>query len=41
MLGTISAALNANDEDTAKSALELFIDLAEITPVFFRRKFSK
>jgi len=36
MFSTISAALNANDEEDARTALEVFVDLAEIDPTFLR-----
>lgn len=36
MLGTISAALNANQEDEAREAIELFVDLAELSPGFLK-----
>lgn len=40
MLGTISAALNANQEDEARSAIQLFVDLAESDPTFLRPHLS-
>jgi len=36
MLGTISAALNANQEEEAREALELFVDLVELSPNFLK-----
>jgi hypothetical protein len=38
MLGVISAALNVNNEEAAQGVLELFLDLAENNPTFFRSK---
>ncbi len=36
MLGCVSAALNAQQEEDARAALELFVDLAELDPTFLR-----
>lgn len=36
MLGTISTALNANKEEEAREALELFVDIAGLDPAFFK-----
>eukprot|EP01114_Cavostelium_apophysatum_P016598 TRINITY_DN4762_c0_g1_i1.p1 TRINITY_DN4762_c0_g1~~TRINITY_DN4762_c0_g1_i1.p1 ORF type:complete len:1093 (-),score=369.83 TRINITY_DN4762_c0_g1_i1:62-3340(-) len=36
MLGTISASLMSGNEEEARSALQLFVDLAEIDPTFLR-----
>eukprot|EP01119_Soliformovum_irregulare_P006133 TRINITY_DN1791_c0_g1_i1.p1 TRINITY_DN1791_c0_g1~~TRINITY_DN1791_c0_g1_i1.p1 ORF type:complete len:1082 (-),score=281.10 TRINITY_DN1791_c0_g1_i1:40-3285(-) len=36
MLGCVSSALNAQQEDEARAALELFVDLAELDPTFLR-----
>lgn len=36
MLGTISTALNANKEEEAREALELFVDIAGLDALFFK-----
>lgn len=36
MLGTISTALNEQKEEDAQTAIELFVDLAELDPTFLR-----
>jgi len=36
MLGTISTALGTGKEDEARTAIELFVDLAELDPTFLR-----
>jgi hypothetical protein len=36
MLGTLSAALNANQEEEARTALQLFVDLGESDPTFLK-----
>lgn len=36
MLGCVSAALNASQEEEARSAIELFVDMAEVDPTFLK-----
>lgn len=36
MLATISAALQSNQEEEARTAIEMFVDIAEYEPSFFR-----